>query len=62
MTLSSTQKHRNIINCKWVYKIKHKFDRSLDRYKVRLVAKRFKQRYDIDNEDFFSPIVKPATI
>jgi hypothetical protein len=53
MTLSSTQKHRNIINGKWVYKIKHKFDRSLDRYKVRLVAKRFKQRYDIDNEDFF---------
>ena len=33
------QKGRNIIDCKWVYKIKRKSDGSLDRYKARLVAK-----------------------
>ena len=29
----------NIIGCKWVYKLKHKSDGSIDRYKARLVAK-----------------------
>jgi hypothetical protein len=33
------QKGRNIIDCKWVYKIKGKQDDRLDRYKARLVAK-----------------------
>jgi hypothetical protein len=37
------QKGTNVIDCKWVYKIKRKVDDSLDRYKARLVAKGFKQ-------------------
>ena len=47
---------------KWVFTIKRKADGYIEKYKTRLVAKRFKQKYDVDYTETLSPVVKYVTL
>jgi hypothetical protein len=61
-TLVPSRPGMNLVDCKWIFKIKRHADGSIERYKVRLVAKGFSQRYGLDYVEMFSPVIKPTTV
>ena len=54
--------HKNLVGCKWIFKLKKHVDGSIARHKACLVAQGFSQEPDLDYGETFSPVVKPTTV
>lgn len=53
---------RKLVDSKWVFKVKENENGEETRKKARLVAKGFSQKYGIDYEETFSPVMKMVTL
>jgi Reverse transcriptase (RNA-dependent DNA polymerase)/gag-polypeptide of LTR copia-type/Integrase core domain/Zinc knuckle len=53
---------RKAVNTKWVFKTKRTSTNEISRYKARLCVQGFTQRYGIDYEETFAPVVNFTTI
>ena len=53
---------KNLVDCKWIDKIKTRFDGFVKRYKSQIVARGFIQEYGIDNEETFAPVARVTSI
>jgi hypothetical protein len=58
----SRPKGKSIVTSKWIYKIKHTADGSIEKHKARFVARGFSQVEGIDYEEAFAPVAQYTSI
>jgi hypothetical protein len=58
----SRTKDKSVVSSKWIYKIKHAADRSVENFKEIFIARGFTQKEGINYEDTFSPVARYTSI
>lgn len=61
-TLCKLPEGKRAVSCKWVFRIKRGEDGGVDRYKARLVARGFSQRFGYDYTDTYAPVARLDTV
>ena len=53
---------KRVVGSRWIYKVKHIVDGSVEKYKVRYMDKGFSQKEGIDYEETFTPVTRYSSI
>ena len=53
---------KSVVYSKWIYKIKHATNGSIEKYNARFVARGFSEKERIDYEEPFSPVERYTSI
>ena len=60
--LVNRSQHKKPIGVKWIYRTKLNADGSINKYKARLVMKRYAQVFGVDFSETFAPVARLDTI